>query len=175
MIQQFCQSCGMPLTDTNKGTNSDGSMNDDYCSYCYQKSKFTQDFTMNQMIEFCTQFTDQINKESGWNLTPEQAKEQMRQFFPTLKRWKQKDERTLTEKATWCKIHQCCIEKELHSCDDCTMNVKDCKIHNNVIGKIFAFLFNSDRATCIRYIQINGYKAFAEEMTRRKAQAMRKK
>ena len=24
----------------------------------------------------------------------------MRQFFPTLKRWKEKDERTLTEKAT---------------------------------------------------------------------------
>lgn len=44
----------------------------------------------------------QINKETGWNLTPEQAKENMRQFFPTLKRWKEKDERTLTEKATAC-------------------------------------------------------------------------
>ena len=32
------------------------------------------------------------------------------------------------EKATWCKIRQCCIEKEIHSCADCTMNVKDCKI-----------------------------------------------
>ena len=100
MEQQFCQSCGMPLTDTNKGTNSDGSLNDDYCMYCYQKGKFTQDFTMNQMIEFCAQFTEQINKETGWNLTLEQAKENMRQFFPTLKRWKEKDERTLTEKAT---------------------------------------------------------------------------
>ena len=88
MEQQFCQSCGMPLTDTNKGTNSDGSLNDDYCMYCYQKGKFTQDFTMNQMIEFCAQFTEQINKETGWNLTLEQAKENMRQFFPTLKRWK---------------------------------------------------------------------------------------
>ena len=93
MKQQFCQSCGMPLTDTNKGTNSDGSLNNEYCSYCYQKGQFTQDFTLNQMIEFCTQFTDQINKETGWNLTPEQAKENMRQFFPTLKRWKEKDER----------------------------------------------------------------------------------
>lgn len=100
MEQQFCQSCGMPLTDTNKGTNLDGSLNDDYCMYCYQKGKFTQDFTMNQMIEFCAQFTEQINKETGWNLTPEQAKENMRQFFPTLKRWKEKDERALTEKAT---------------------------------------------------------------------------
>ena len=45
MKQQFCQSCGMPLTDTNKGTNSDGSLNNEYCSYCYQKGQFTQDFT----------------------------------------------------------------------------------------------------------------------------------
>ncbi len=28
---KFCQSCGMPLTDDNKGTNADGSINDDYC------------------------------------------------------------------------------------------------------------------------------------------------
>ena len=55
---------------------------------------------MSQMIEFCTQFTDQINKETGWNLTPQQAKAQMQQIFPTLKRWKEKDERRLIEKAT---------------------------------------------------------------------------
>ena len=54
---------------------------------------------MSQMIEFCTQFTDQINKETDWNLTPQQAKAQMQQLFPTLKRWKQKDERSLIEKA----------------------------------------------------------------------------
>lgn len=99
MEQQFCQSCGMPLTNDNKGTNADGSRNEDYCTYCYKDGKFTQDFNMSQMIEFCAQFTDQMNNESGWNLTPEQAKNQMRQFFPHLKRWKQKDERTLVEKA----------------------------------------------------------------------------
>lgn len=100
MEQKICQSCGMPLTNESKGTNADGSRNEDYCVYCYKDGKFTQDFTMNQMIEFCVQFTDQMNKEVGWNLTPEQAKEQMRQFFPHLKRWKAKDERTLIEKAT---------------------------------------------------------------------------
>lgn len=79
------------------------------------------------------------------------------------------------EKATWCKIRQCCQMKGFCSCAECDIDVKACKIHNNVIGKIFAFLFNSDRAACIRYIQTNGYKAFAEEMTRRKAQTMRKR
>ena len=26
MDKQFCQSCGMPLSDVNKGTNADGSL-----------------------------------------------------------------------------------------------------------------------------------------------------
>lgn len=88
MEQKFCQSCGMPLTADNKGTNADGSSNEEYCIYCYKDGTFTQDFTMEQMIEFCAQFTDQMNEQAGWNLTPEQAKEQMRRFFPNLKRWK---------------------------------------------------------------------------------------
>ncbi len=91
MELKFCQSCGMPLTDGDKGTNADGSRNEDYCIYCYKDGKFTQEMTMEQMIEFCAQFTDQMNEQAGWNLTPQQAKEQMRQFFPNLKRWKQKD------------------------------------------------------------------------------------
>lgn len=88
MEQKFCQSCGMPLTTDNKGTNADGSRNEDYCIYCYKDGKFAQDMTMEQMIDHCAQFTDEINKNSAQNLTVEQMKEQMRQFFPHLKRWK---------------------------------------------------------------------------------------
>ena len=32
MEHKFCQSCGMPLTTDNKGTNADGSRNEDYLS-----------------------------------------------------------------------------------------------------------------------------------------------
>ena len=88
MEQKFCQSCGMPMTTDNKGTNADGSRNEDYCIYCYKDGKFAQDMTMEQMIDHCAQFTDEINKQSGQNLTQEQAKDMMRQFFPHLKRWK---------------------------------------------------------------------------------------
>lgn len=89
MEMKFCQSCGMPLNDDNKGTNADGTVSEDYCVYCYKDGKFLQDVTMEQMIEHCAQFTYEINKQSGQNLTVEQAKEMMRQFFPHLKRWKQ--------------------------------------------------------------------------------------
>jgi len=89
MDMKFCQSCGMPLNNEIKGTEADGSISEDYCVYCYKDGKFTQDITMEQMIDFCAQFTDEINKQSGQNLTQEQTKEMMRQFFPHLKRWKQ--------------------------------------------------------------------------------------
>ncbi len=111
MESTFCQSCGMPLTDGCKGTNADGSRNEDYCSYCYAQGRFTNDFTMSQMIEFCARFTDQINAEAGWNLTPEEMKARMRSFFPQLKRWRRKDERTLVEKAA----------ALLAQCDDVTL------------------------------------------------------
>ena len=65
-----------------------------------KKGEFTQDFTMSQMIEFCLQFLDQWAVQTECKLSPVQAKEQMLQYFPYLKRWKAKDERTLTEKAT---------------------------------------------------------------------------
>lgn len=54
------------------------------------------------------------------------------------------------------------------------MDVKDCRLHNNLIGKFFAFVFRSDRPACIRYIRENGEQAFAKEMTKRGEQTMRK-
>ena len=88
MEQTFCQSCGMPLNDDIFGTNSDGSKNQEYCTYCYKDGAFTGDFTMEEMVEFCAQFVDEFNKNTGQNLTKDAYKEVLRQFYPNLKRWK---------------------------------------------------------------------------------------
>lgn len=48
------------------------------------------------------------------------------------------------------------------------------KLYSNFIGKIFAFLFKSDRPACIRYIREHGEQAFAEEMTKCKCQTMKR-
>lgn len=89
MEQNFCQSCGMPMTAPEHfGTNSDGSSNQEYCTYCYQNGQFTSNMTIDEMIEHCAQFVDEFNKGSGQKLTKEEAIKQMRQFFPQLKRWK---------------------------------------------------------------------------------------
>ena len=87
MEQKFCQSCGMPLTEGLFGTNADGSKNGDYCIYCYKDGAFLQDCTMDEMIEHCSQFVDEVNKHLPQPVTREQYKEQMRKYFPYLKRW----------------------------------------------------------------------------------------
>ena len=83
----FCQSCGMPLTDDVLGTNADGSKNEEYCIYCYKDGAFTGDFTMEEMAEFCTQFVDEYNKNTGQNLTREEYKQMLLQYYLSLKRW----------------------------------------------------------------------------------------
>lgn len=79
----------MPLNDPSvMGTETGGSLNEEYCCYCYKDGKFTQDITMDEMIEHCAQFLDDFNKDSGSNLTREQAIAGMKEYFPSLKRWK---------------------------------------------------------------------------------------
>ena len=71
---KFCQSCGMPLQAEDQwGTNADGSLNEEYCCYCYQKGAFTQDYTMEEMIGHCLQFLDEFNREADVPRTREQA------------------------------------------------------------------------------------------------------
>lgn len=87
--QKFCQSCGMPLAEASDyGTNADGSVNGDYCKYCFAGGQFTQQCTMEEMIEHCAQFVNEFNKDSGHKVTREEAIGQMKMFFPHLKRWR---------------------------------------------------------------------------------------
>ena len=88
-LPQFCQSCGMPLTRAEDcGTNADGSVNYDYCQYCYKDGKFLQDCTMDEMIEHCAQFVDEVNKHMPKPMTREEYIQMMQGFFPMLKRWR---------------------------------------------------------------------------------------
>lgn len=79
------------------------------------------------------------------------------------------------EKASWCKIRQCCKSNDYRTCAECESDVTRCKIYSNFISKLFALIFNSDRPACIRYIKEHGTQAYAEEMTRRKCQTIKRK
>lgn len=89
MEQKFCQSCGMPVNEVNlQGTNADAGKNEDYCCYCYKEGAFTSDCTMEEMIENCLKYLEEFNKDSEIKYTAEEARSNMMQFFPQLKRWK---------------------------------------------------------------------------------------
>jgi len=85
MQQKFCQSCGMPMGDTDQlyGTNPDGSKNQDYCSYCYDKGQFKTDCTIDEMIAICISPMLDVHPD----MSKAQAEQMMKQFLPTLKRW----------------------------------------------------------------------------------------
>ena len=82
----YCQSCGMPMEKESEffGTNADGSKNEEYCSYCFKDGKFTADVTMDEMVEICVPPVA-ANVEG---MTEDGARKMMREFLPTLKRWK---------------------------------------------------------------------------------------
>ena len=48
-----------------------------------------QDCTLEEMIEHCAQFVDEVNKQMPTPLTHEEYKEMMRGYFPQLKRWRE--------------------------------------------------------------------------------------
>lgn len=77
----------MPLAEEILGTNADGSKSQDYCIYCYMDGAFTGDFTMEEMVEYCSMSVDEYNKNTGQQLTCCEYKEVLRKLYPSLKRW----------------------------------------------------------------------------------------
>ena len=86
MEAKYCQSCGMPMGTTDEwyGANADGSKSEDYCKHCFENGAFTNDCTMDEMIEICVPHVVAHNTA----MSEDEARKMMRQFFPMLKRWK---------------------------------------------------------------------------------------
>lgn len=82
----FCQSCGMPMDKEELfGLNSDGSKNEDYCTYCFKDGKFNSpNETVEEMIETCVPYYAEAQ-----NVSKEEARKILTDIIPTLKRWRQ--------------------------------------------------------------------------------------
>ncbi len=76
-----CQCCGMPLEDNIIGRNGDGSLNEDYCKWCYADGTYTYS-DMDELINVC------VRHMANDDLTEEQAREYMKQLLPQLDYWK---------------------------------------------------------------------------------------
>lgn len=79
---KLCQSCMMPLSEGMYGSEIDGSKNEDYCKFCYQNGEFTNEMTMEEMIDFCVPKTVE-----AMEISEEKARKMSESIFPTLKRW----------------------------------------------------------------------------------------
>lgn len=88
-VEDYCQSCWMPLGEGLYGKNTDGTASGEYCKYCLPNGAFSKDMTMGEMIEHELEFLDEINQEHGTNFTADEAREAMRSIFPSLKRWRE--------------------------------------------------------------------------------------
>jgi transcriptional regulator with XRE-family HTH domain len=84
-----CQSCAMPLRNLDDiGSNADGAINPDYCKYCFNGGKFIDDKTVDEMVETNLLYLSQYNAENGVEYSEEDARNILKQYLPTLKRWK---------------------------------------------------------------------------------------
>lgn len=74
----------MPLEkDENKGTNSDNTKSEEYCKFCYQDGKFTDEgISLKDKIEKNIQISTQMG------MPEEKAREMAENTLPKLKRWK---------------------------------------------------------------------------------------
>ena len=82
-LQAVCQSCGMPFyQEKDHGTEADGSLSADYCSWCYANGAFLEDETLEELIERCAPFMAE-----SCHITRDEAVSFMGALLPTLKRW----------------------------------------------------------------------------------------
>jgi hypothetical protein len=79
-------------------------------------------------------------------------------------------------KAGWCKIRACCMGKNIASCAACNefKDQKECKKFNNIVSKLFAIVFKSDRPACIAQIKTLGLEGHAKKMAELKKQTIKR-
>ena len=80
-----CQCCGMPLEDEIIGRNKDGSLNENYCKWCYADGTYTYS-NMDDLIDVC------VVHMAKQGFSEEQARAYMKEKLPQLDYWKRYDE-----------------------------------------------------------------------------------
>lgn len=79
--QLICQCCGMPLEDEIISHNKDGSLNEEYCKWCFADGTYTYS-DMDDLIEVCVK--NMVNEE----FSEEQARAYLKISLPNLNYWK---------------------------------------------------------------------------------------
>ena len=80
-----CQCCGMPLEDAIIGREKDGTLNEDYCKWCYADGTYTYS-DMDDLIEVC------VRNMVSEQFPEEQVRAYLKETLPKLDYWKRYEE-----------------------------------------------------------------------------------
>ena len=76
-----CQCCGMPLEDSIISKETDGTLNEEYCKWCYNEGNFVYT-SLEELIDFL------VGHMSNEQFPPEQMRAYLSELLPTLNHWK---------------------------------------------------------------------------------------
>ena len=79
--QLYCQCCGMPLEDDCISREPDGSLNEEYCQWCYADGKFVY-ASMEALIDYL------VEHFSGGDFPSEKARPYFQAKLSELNHWK---------------------------------------------------------------------------------------
>lgn len=77
----LCQCCGMPLDDSTISQEPDGTLQEDYCKWCYHDGEFAYQ-SLPELIEFLS------SHMADGNRSPEEVRAYLEQVLPQLEHWK---------------------------------------------------------------------------------------
>jgi len=92
--KNICQSCGMPMKNmTDFGTDSDGSINTEYCHYCYEEGEFTD-----KGISLEEKMAKNMNIAIKMGMSDVAAAKLASKTLPALRRWRKSNKAKQAEK-----------------------------------------------------------------------------
>lgn len=83
--QLICQCCGMPMEDSILSKNADGSINEDYCQWCFADGTYTYS-NMDDLINVC------VGHMANEQFSEDQVRAYLKEKLPTLDYWKRYEE-----------------------------------------------------------------------------------
>lgn len=83
----ICQSCGMSIEENQyKGTNMDGSLSDEYCSFCFQNGMFTNTISLDEQVDIGLDYSPEY-KAAKTEDEKDKIRLQAKEYLSYLKRW----------------------------------------------------------------------------------------
>ena len=83
-LQLVCQCCGMPLEDSTISRETDGTLNEEYCKWCYTEGNFTYS-DLDELTDFL------VGHMSNEVRSPEEVRDYFKSCLPKLRHWQKKE------------------------------------------------------------------------------------